>query len=106
MNPSRTDGKPIGEWLGQQPAGLRSLLDRARLIAELNRVLPSWSADPWVTQIRVANIREGTLVIHAGSAAVLVQLRYRGQSLLAWCNDRFRLDCSKIEAKVRPGPGL
>lgn len=102
MNPLRIDGKPIREWLQKQPADLRHLLQRANLIAEINRALPSWSADPWIRQIHVANVREGTLVLHVESAAALVQLRYRQPALLAWVLDRFSLDCSRIEAKVRP----
>ncbi|HSW13712.1 MAG TPA: DciA family protein [Solimonas sp.] len=102
MNPSNLDGKPIGDWLRQQPADVRGLFDRARLIADMNRALPTWSAEPWITQIRVANVRDETLVIHAYSAAALIPLRYRKQQLLAWFNDRFQLQCQKIEAKVRP----
>jgi len=103
MNPSTTDGRPIGEWLRQQPDSLRDLLDRARLLAEMNRALPSWTTDAWIKQVQIVNVRDGTLVIHAHSAAALVQLRYRKQSLLAWCNDRFGTDCQKLEAKVRSG---
>lgn len=102
MNPSKHDGKPIGDWLRQQPADVRGLLNRARLIAEMNLALPSWSAEPWVSQIRIANVRDESLIIHTRSAAALVPLRYRQQNLLAWLNTRFQLDCQKIEAKVRP----
>lgn len=104
MNPQKFDGKPIGDWLRQQPSELRGLLDRARLLADINRALPSWSAEPWVALIRVANVRGETLVIHARTAAALVPLRYRSTALLAWLNQRFRLGCTKTEAKVKPEP--
>ncbi|AXQ28088.1 DUF721 domain-containing protein [Solimonas sp. K1W22B-7] len=106
MNPQKNNGKPIGDWLRQQPAELRGLLDRARLIADMNRALPSWSAEPWVALIRVANVRGETLVIHANSAAALVPLRYRSTALLAWLNQRFSLGCTKTEAKVKPEHAL
>ena len=106
MNPSNFDGKPIGDWLRQQPAEVRSLLNRARLIADMNRALPSWSAEPWISLIRIANVRDETLVIHAYSATALIPLRYRKQQLLAWLNDRFQLKCDKLEAKVRPEPAI
>lgn len=106
MNPRKFDGKPIGDWLRQQPVDMRGLLDHARLIADMNRALPSWSPEPWVALIRVANVRGETLVIHADSAAALVPLRYRSTALLAWLNRRFSLDCAKMEAKVRPEAAL
>lgn len=102
MNPSRPDGKTIDQWLQHQPSGVRNLLDRARLIADVTRELHRWSPDPWITQIRVANIRDHTVVIHAASASALVPLRYRRQALLTWLNDRFQLECTELEAKVRP----
>ena len=102
MNPQKFSGKPIGDWLRQQPAELRGVLDRARLLADINRALPSWSAEPWVKLIRVANIRGETLVIHAHCAAALVPLRHRGTALLTWLNQRFNLGCTKTEAKVKP----
>lgn len=102
MNLSKLDGKPIGEWLRQQPADKGSLLNRARLIADLNRALPSWSAEPWISLIRIANIRDETLIIHVRSATALVPLRYRSESLLTWLNTRFQIECRKLEAKVRP----
>lgn len=104
MNPQKNNGKPIGDWLRQQPYELRSLLDHARLLADINRALPSWSAEPWVALIRVANFRGETLVIHVRSAAALVPLRYRSTALLAWLNSQFRLELKKTEAKVKPEP--
>jgi len=102
MNPFSPDGKTIDQWLSHQPTGVRDVLDRARLIADITRELHLWSPEPWIRQIRVANIRNDTLIVYATSATVLVQLRYRRQSLLSWLNQRFQLGCTEVEAKVRP----
>jgi hypothetical protein len=71
-------------------------------LTEINRSLPLWCNEPWVQQIRIANIREQTVVVFSASASALVPLRHRSSSLLEWLNDRFRLTCTRVETKVRP----
>ena len=82
-------------------AGAASLT-RAQQFAAINRSLPQWCAEPWVGQIRIANLRDQTVVVFSASAAALVPLRHRSQAFLAWLRDHHRLDCSRLEAKVRP----
>ncbi|MFT4045494.1 MAG: hypothetical protein QM661_02255 [Solimonas sp.] len=77
-------------------------LARLQCLADINRALPLWCDEPWIRQIRVANIRERTVVVFSASASALVPLRHRSNALLEWLNDRFRLSCTRVEAKVRP----
>jgi hypothetical protein len=80
-------------------------LSRVQRLAEINRSLPSWCAEPWVRQIRVANVRDQTVVVFSASAAALIPLRHRSGAFLLWLNDRYRLSCTRLDAKVRPPAG-
>lgn len=77
-------------------------LSQVQRLTDINRSLPSWCAEPWVRQIRVANVRGQTVVVFSASAAALVPLRHRSSAFLHWLNDRYRLSCTRLEAKVRP----
>ena len=92
----------LNQWLNDQPKTVAEALDRARRLAEINRALHRWCPEPWIRNIRLANVRDGTLVIYASSATALVPLRYRSQSLLLWLNQQYSLNCSQIDAKIAP----
>lgn len=98
-----TDAEPLQNWLSQQPQTVRELLARAqRLTAINNELQKQWSSEPWVSSIRIANIRGNTVVIFSQTAACLVPLRYRKASLLGLLKERFNLTCTEIDARVRP----
>ena len=96
------DALSLKQCLGQGTLASAPALERARLLSELGRALRSWSHEPWMSQIRIANIRGDTLVIYSASAAALIPLRHRSEALLLWLNDRYQLNCTRLEAKVRP----
>lgn len=97
------DPQSVSQCLDQLPknAGM-PWLARLQCLADINRSLSSWCAEPWVRQLRVANIRGQTVVVFSASAAALVPLRLRSSAFLAWLNDRYRLSCTRLDAKVRP----
>jgi hypothetical protein len=108
MPPTEHDGLPLHHWLEAQSRSVHDLLSHAHRLAEINHALQhrQWSDEGWIAQVRVANIRDQTVVLFSASAAALVPLRYRSQELLAWLNQRFGLQCTQLETKVRPGsPG-
>ncbi|HEY0973103.1 MAG TPA: DciA family protein [Solimonas sp.] len=96
------DALTLRQCLGQQPLALTQTFERARRLSEISLALRDWSPEPWMSQIRVANIRGDTLVIYSASAAALVPLRHRSAALLSWLNDRYQLTCTRLDAKVRP----
>jgi hypothetical protein len=104
MTPSQNEGRSLQQWLSHQPAAVNDLLSRAQRLAQMNQALRQWTGEEWLAQIRVANVRSGTLVLYSSSAAALVPLRYRTQELLDWLNQRFGLACTRLEVKVRPLP--
>lgn len=103
MSPNQNEGRPLQLWLNAQPKSINDVLSRAHRLAEINSALKHWSDEPWLAHVRVANVRNGTVVLFSASAAALVPLRYCTQELLAWLNQRFQLNCSRLETKVRPG---
>jgi hypothetical protein len=77
-------------------------MERARQLSDINHALRDWCDAPWVQQIRVANIRDQTVILYCASASALVPFRQYSKSLLVWLNSRYRLNCTSVETKVRP----
>ena len=89
-----------------QQAGedVETLLQRVRRIEALDRALHEWSSEPWLSAIRVANLREDTLVVFSDNASAATTMRYRREDLLTYLRERHGLDVGRLETKVRPGP--
>ncbi|SFF60947.1 hypothetical protein SAMN04488120_11224 [Fontimonas thermophila] len=102
MCSDRTDARNLQQILSQHPQTLGAVLERAQRLAEINQTLCDWCDEPWVRQLRIANVRGDTVVLYAASAAALIPLRQHRRSLLTWLRTRYRLTCSRIDAKVRP----
>lgn len=98
------DPKPIHAQLTQQRNSLGNLLARAERIRQLNELLRQWTQERWLQSVRVANIREDTLVLFVASAAVLIPLRRREAALLDHLRQTARIPCTRVEIKVRPVP--
>jgi hypothetical protein len=109
MCPDRSEPLQLRQILNpaSPSAGSRSVgavLARAQQLASINRALRDWCDEPWIRHIRLANLRDHTVVIYAASASALIPLRQRSGDLLAWLEARFQLGCTRMEAKVRPLP--
>lgn len=102
MRSDRNDPRNLRQILSQTPQALGGVLERARRLADINRALRDWCDEPWVHQIRIANVRGDTVVLYSASASALVPLRHHSRSLLAWLKTRYQLSCTRIETKVRP----
>ena len=102
MCSDRTEPRNLRQILSHSPPSAGGILERARRLADINRALPDWCDEPWIHQIRIANVRSDTVVLYASTAPALLRLRHRGRSLLAWLNARYLLSCTRIESKVRP----
>lgn len=94
---------PLHGRLNAAPGELEGLLQRARQIQAVQQACQRWSTEPWMASIRVANVRDGTLVVHSDSAAALTALRYRREALLGFLRDRYGWPLTRLEARVRPG---
>lgn len=88
-----------------QQAGddVETLLQRVRRIEALDRALHQWSSEPWLSAIRVANLRGDTLVVFSDNAAAATTMRYRREDLLTHLREQYGLKVGRLETKVRPG---
>lgn len=99
---SAPDPRSLKHCLLQGGSALDVTLSRARWLADIGQSLSQWTHEPWIKEIRLANIRDETLVLYTASAAAMVPLRHRGDALLAWLNNRHQLRCTRLEIHVRP----
>ncbi|WP_348819662.1 hypothetical protein [Fontimonas sp. SYSU GA230001] len=97
-----TEPRNLKQILSQNPQRTGGVITRAQRLADINRSLRDWCDEPWVHQVRIANIRGDTAVLYASSAPALLRARQRQRALLAWLKTRHLLSCTRIEAKVRP----
>lgn len=79
-----------------------SLLQRAQDLSAISNTLKEWCNEPWISQVRLANIRGETVILYAANAGAMVHLRHRRRSLLTWLNTRHHLCCTRVELQVRP----
>ena len=102
MRSRRNEPRNLRQVLSQSPQSLGGVLERARRLSDINREMRDWCDEPWVRQIRIANLRGDTVVLYSASASALVPLRHHSRSLLAWLKTRYQLSCTRVETKVRP----
>lgn len=102
MRSHRNEPRNLRQVLSQSPQSLGGVLERARRLSDINREMRDWCDEPWVRQIRIANLRGDTVVLYSASASALVPLRHHSRSLLAWLKTRYQLSCTRVETKVRP----
>ena len=87
----------------QQPGDIETLLQRVKRIESLDRAVHQWTGEPWLSAIRVANLRGDTLVVFSDSATAATMLRYRRADLITYLREQHGLEISRLETKVRPG---
>ncbi len=102
MCPERSEPLHLRQILNRHPRSVGTVLARAQQLADVNRALRDWCNEPWIRHVRLANLRDGTVVIFVASAPALIPLRNRTSDLLAWLETRFRLGCTRLEMRVRP----
>lgn len=96
------DPQPLSQLMSPSAGEAGDWRARLRQLQAINQSLPQWCAEPWVRQLRVANLRDGSLVIYSSSAAALVPLRHRSAAFLRWLREHHGLDCQRLLLSVRP----
>jgi hypothetical protein len=77
------------------------LLPHARLLQRLGNALATTIPGQMAGRVRIANLRQATVIMHADNAAVAAKLRQMTGKLLEQFS-RICLECNKIEIKVQP----
>lgn len=110
MPQSSPGARPLKDWLNPNavtpPSTASSLLGRTRLLAEMTAALRQWRQEPWMEHLRIANLRGNVIVIFSSSAAALIPLSKQKKSVLDFLNTRYQLQCTELDAKVRPAPDI
>ncbi len=95
------DAKNVGAHLDHPDSPVHELLQRARRLEETQQVLREWAREPLSRSLRIANERDGVMVVYADSAAAFTQLRYRQQELLQVLREQLGSPSLKLEIKMR-----
>lgn len=96
------DAKNVGAHLVNPDSPLHALFDRARGLTVIQQFVRQWAGEPLGRSLRVANERDGMVVVYADSAAAYTQLRYRQQELLQVLQSRLGNALLKLEIKMKP----
>ena len=99
---THADIKNVGAHLENSDSLLQGLLDRARSLGETQQILRNWAMEPLSRSLRIANARDGVVVVYADSAAAFTQLRYRQQELLQLLQTTLGKPDLTLEIKMRP----
>jgi hypothetical protein len=104
MTPMTDQAKPLSECLGSRTGTLASVLQRAAWLVKIQEGLRAQFREPWASELRVANIRDHALILHASSAGTVSRARFHANDMLAFLNERFGLSCQRMEIHVVPPP--
>lgn len=96
------DAKNVGAHLDNPESPVRALLDRARGLGTIQQLIRDWAGEPLAQSLRIANDREGVVVVYADSAAAFTELRYRQQELVQLLKARPGSSTVTLEIKMRP----
>ncbi len=84
--------------------GLERLVRRARRLEALQREAAAHLGLPLAAHVRVADVREGTLVLLADGPAWAARARFHARSLAAHLGRRFGLRLTRTRVRVVPPP--
>ncbi|AZG34120.1 MAG: DciA family protein [Shewanella psychromarinicola] len=85
---------------------LPELAEKAELLNNLNRYVKQTLNGPVAEQLKVANLRQGVLVIETTSAAWAARINFQKQKLLKQLQTDTLPMLTGIEVKVNPGLAL
>ena len=98
--------RPLGDILAQPASGggLGKLLARAEQLARLDALLAELLEPGLAPHVRVANVRDGCLVLVTPVAPIATRLRMLAPTLLEQFRERGVTVFSRIETTVAPLP--
>lgn len=94
--------RPVGELLGKPGKGLDGLLARAGALADLDTAVRGLLDPKLAPHVRVANVRDGKLILCTPVAAIATRLRMEADGLLQALADRGVEGVGAIEVLVTP----
>ena len=92
----------LGAHLIHPDSPVQGLLRQAGRLEGIQKMLRDWAREPLASSLRIANERDGVVVVYVDSAAAHTQLRYRQQDMLQVLRDGLGKPQLKLEIKMRP----
>lgn len=96
------EDKPLGAHLIHPNSPVQGLLRQASRLEGIQKMLRDWVREPLASSLRIANEREGVIVVFVDSAAAHTQLRYRQQEMLQVLREGLQKPSLQLEIKMRP----
>ncbi|QSX41173.1 DUF721 domain-containing protein [Shewanella cyperi] len=86
-----------------QAGQLPDLAEKAELLTNLNHAVKQMLSGPVTEQLKVANLRQGILIIETTTAAWAARINFQKSALLARLQAETLPMLTSIEVKVNPG---
>ncbi|CAH9063569.1 hypothetical protein PSECIP111951_03223 [Pseudoalteromonas holothuriae] len=102
MAKSRYDPKQLNELMGKWSNKLVNYTDKSKKMAELQQCLEKAIGPILSKKSRVANYRDGTLVIEAASATLATRLNYLKMEILSQFRKAGMIECSQVKITTNP----
>lgn len=100
-DPTPRQARPIGDLLTAGGTAL-ALLRRARLLEQVQDLVRRELEPATAPAVRVANIRDGVLVLYASHAAAATRVRFASRKLLEQLRAQMRIDVWSLEVVTLP----
>ena len=98
-----SDSQPISQLLASNNEHLQNLIQRASLLHDLSQKLQNFLSPPLADHVRLANIRDKTVVLVVDDTAWLTNIRYRAPMILNFVKQDLGLSLiTQIQFKVTP----
>ena len=85
-----------------QGALLSKIKDRTIALSQLTKIIDELLPPPLIQQYRVANYRQGVLILEVNSASWLTRLKYEQGNLLSGIRQKILPSLSSIQYKINP----
>ncbi|MBI0153703.1 DUF721 domain-containing protein [Gilliamella sp. W8128] len=85
-----------------QGALLSKIKDRTIALSQLTKIIDELLPPPLIQQYRVANYRQGVLILEVSSASWLTRLKYEKGNLLSGIRQKILPSLSSIQYKINP----
>ncbi|CAM4120750.1 DUF721 domain-containing protein [Pseudoalteromonas byunsanensis] len=102
MAKNRYDPKQLNELMGKWSDKLSNYTHKSQTMAQLQHCLEDAIGPILSKKARVANYREGTLVIEAASATLATRLNYLKMEILSKFRQAGMVECAQVKVVTNP----
>ncbi|TKI08762.1 DUF721 domain-containing protein [Martelella alba] len=92
----------LGSLATPEQGGLRHIQQRAAALSKLNRAVAGLLSAPLKPWCRVANFRQGVLVLETANASWMMRLRYEQSGILSALRAQILPSLSSIDIRINP----